>query len=210
VDVAAPIKLAMIAPIAFVDPTVAVSTLNVSPEIVTICPPLSVIVCTPVTTKTPVASGVKVCVPRTRLPSVLRDAVCVPMTTLPCGFVVSVCTSGMGIGVGEGEAPGELMREFCALLVVVVCPFMVSVSPPCRVVDGMNIEGSPLIDDVEVGVFVFGLELPLNTGQGEELDCFSGCGVGGGDTGGVGAGVGVGPGVVGMFPGAAGLGVGVD
>ena len=112
--------------------------------------------------------------------------------------------------MGEGKALGEFMGKFCALLVVVVCPFIVSVSPPCRVVDGMNTEGSPLIDDVDVGVFVFGLELPLNTGEGEELDCSSGGGVGGGDTGGVGAGVGVGPGVVGLFPGAAGLGVGVD
>ena len=95
----------------------------------------------PVTTKSPFASGVMVCVPRTRLPSVLRDAVCVPMTTLPWAFVVSVCTSGTGIGLGEGfgegEAFGELMGGFCALLFVVSCPFTVSVSPPCRVVGGM-------------------------------------------------------------------------
>jgi hypothetical protein len=44
----------------------------------------------------------------------------------------------------------------------------------------MYIDGSPLTDDVEVGVFVFGLESPLKTGEGEELEWSWGCGVGGG------------------------------
>ena len=146
-DVVAPIKLAMIAPIAFVDPTVAVSTLNVSPEIVSTCPPLSVIVCTPVTTKSPLASGVKVCVPMTRLPSVLRDAVCVPMTTAPWGFVVSVWTSEMGIGVivctpvttkspfASGvmvcvpmtRSPSVLRDAVCVPMTTLPCGFVVSV-----------------------------------------------------------------------------------
>lgn len=209
VGVAAPIKLTMIAPIAFVDSTVAVSTLNVSPEIVTISPPISVIVCIPVTTKPPFASGIKICVPMTRFPSGLRDAVCVPMTKLPWGFVVRVCASGTRIGLGEGATPGELMGEFCAFLFVVVCPFTVSVRPPYRVVGGMCIEGSPLIDDVEAGVFIFGLELRIKAGEGEELDWSCSCGVVGGDAGRVRTGVGVGPGLVGLFPEAAGLGLDV-
>jgi hypothetical protein len=128
------------------------------------------------------------------------------MMMFPWGLTVRVCVPVMRFPCTSGDAICVLASKFSTLLAVTVSSFTIRIGLEDRLVGGMYTEGSPPVDD-DVEAEGIGLGPGLALKIGEELASFCDCGVG--EVGGVCTAVAVGPFVVGLFPGAAGLGGGV-